>query len=232
MLRSLTRLPPLSGGLHLSRGFKETFITSSRRVLSLRSMSSSANSHLVVLGIPFPDAHRARFTPHFSSITHFPSAKDADADALAHADVLYGQAHTLRGIGQIPRARFIQLSNAGADDVLDKLFWKEDPAAREVVMTTVAGIHMAPISQVRPPSLYARAHADRARAGQYFIMAVFALYHALQAQIVIGQVEKRWGTADEVGGGRMFVQELHGKTVGVLGYGHVRLLLRSNAVAR
>jgi hypothetical protein len=101
------------------------------------------------------------------------------------------------------RARFVQLSNAGADDVLDKPFWKEDLAARDV------GIHMAPISQVRPSlalcASSARAYADRARAAQYIIMTVLALYHALQAQIVIGQVQKRWGTANGVGGGRMFV---------------------------
>jgi hypothetical protein len=54
-------------------------------------------------------------------------------------------------------------------------------------------------------------------------MTILALYHALQAQVVISQVEKRWGTADQVGGGWMFVQELRGKTVGVPGYSHVRL---------
>jgi hypothetical protein len=43
-------------------------------------------------------------------------------------------------------AHFIQLGDAGAGDVLDKPFWKEDPAARDVVpMATVADIHMAPI---------------------------------------------------------------------------------------
>ena len=34
-----------------------------------------------------------------------------------------------------------------------------------------------------------------------------------------GQVEKRWGKPDL---GKLFIQELRGKTVGVLGYGHVR----------
>jgi phosphoglycerate dehydrogenase-like enzyme len=58
-------------------------------------------------------------------------------------------------------------------------------------------------------------------------MTVVALYHALQAQIVIGQVEQRWATADKVGSGRMLLQEVHGKTVGVLGYGYVRLQLAS-----
>jgi phosphoglycerate dehydrogenase-like enzyme len=37
------------------------------------------------------------------------------------------------------------------------------------------------------------------------------------------QNEKRWGSANEIGGGRMFIQELRGKTVGVIGYGHVRV---------
>jgi phosphoglycerate dehydrogenase-like enzyme len=55
---------------------------------------------------------------------------------------------------------------------------------------------------------------------QYFIATTLILFHRLQEQIVAGQVDKRWMPADEVGG-RMFIRELRGQTVGVLGYGHI-----------
>ncbi|KAH9921426.1 uncharacterized protein B0H18DRAFT_935965 [Fomitopsis serialis] len=68
-------------------------------------------------------------------------------------------------------------------------------------MATAAGVHMVPISQ-------------------HFIMTTLALFHRLQEQILVSQVDKRWGKGDEFGG-RLFIQELRGKTVGVLGYGHI-----------
>jgi hypothetical protein len=52
-------------------------------------------------------------------------------------------------------------------------------------------------------------------------MTTLSLFHHLQEQVLISHNEKRWGRDEEIGGGRMFVQELRGKTVGVLGYGHV-----------
>jgi hypothetical protein len=36
----------------------------------------------------------------------------------------------------------------------------------------------------------------------------------------MGQTEKRWGTNDDIGSG-LFIRELRGKTVGILGYGHI-----------
>jgi phosphoglycerate dehydrogenase-like enzyme len=53
-------------------------------------------------------------------------------------------------------------------------------------------------------------------------MITLALYHKLQEQIIPTQTEKRWPSDKEVGG-QMFIQELRTKTVGILGYGHVRL---------
>ena len=52
---------------------------------------------------------------------------------------------------------------------------------------------------------------------------MLALYSRLQEQVLVGQNERRWGADGEFGSGAMFVHELRGKTVGVLGYGHVSL---------
>jgi hypothetical protein len=116
-----------------------------------RAMSTA--ERLVVVGIPFPDDHRARLAPHFAEIAYFADGKATDAAALEAADVLYGNLRHISTFDAIKNVKFAQLSNAGADDVLANAFWKEDERASKVLMATVAGVHMAPISQVHLLSL-------------------------------------------------------------------------------
>jgi hypothetical protein len=113
----------------------------------------STAERLVVVGIPFPDDHRARLAPHFAEIAYFADGKATDAAALEAADVLYGNLRHISTFDAIKNVKFAQLSNAGADDVLANAFWKEDERASKVLMATVAGVHMAPISQVHALSL-------------------------------------------------------------------------------
>jgi hypothetical protein len=110
--------------------------------------SPAKSGNLVVIGIPFPTGHLSRFDSHFTSILHFPKPAEADPAALANADIIYGQLHTIKSFDEIKNVQFVQLSNAGADDVLNHSFWREDERARKVPMATVAGIHMECISQV------------------------------------------------------------------------------------
>ncbi|EIN04048.1 hypothetical protein PUNSTDRAFT_77284 [Punctularia strigosozonata HHB-11173 SS5] len=105
---------------------------------------------------------------------------------------------------QAPRLKFVQLHSAGADADLGRPIWDEvqqGGGEPEVVMATAAGVHIGCIPQ-------------------YFIMTTLALYHKLQEQIIPTQTEKRWPSDQEVGG-RMFIKELRGKTVGILGYGQI-----------
>jgi hypothetical protein len=135
-------------------------------------------------------------------------AKDTDA-----ADVLYEQVHTLRAIDQI-RARVSSSSvrRRGCRDrqaVLEGGFGSDG-------CDDIYGHRQRHSADLAGAS-------DHERAAQYFIVTALALFHELQAQVAIGQVEKLWAIADEVGGGRVFARGLRGKTVGVLAYDHVRL---------
>jgi phosphoglycerate dehydrogenase-like enzyme len=181
---------------------------------------------LVVGRIPFPDTHRQRVEKFFTHIHYYPDMTKADPKVLQQADVLYGfGAWNVHSFEQIPRVRFIQLASAGADEALKDPMWKDEEDRQSVIMSTAAGVHMGPIPQVckKPINLcFFRAYSKHIYLLQYFIMVTLSLFHHLQEQILISHNEKRWGKDIEVGGDRMFVQELGRKTVGVLGYGHVR----------
>jgi hypothetical protein len=156
-----------------------------RRILSRPLISNSrfmsskvVAERLAVVGIPFPEEHRKRVEPYFTSISHFlkPDQLDqVDREALASADVVYGTAHWIKSFDEISKARFVQLSNAGADDVLVNGFWKEDGRASRTPMATVAGIHMEPISQVcfRPTFI----HTQDMMTNDYFVYPILVLHH-------------------------------------------------------
>ncbi|EPS93803.1 hypothetical protein FOMPIDRAFT_1020394 [Fomitopsis schrenkii] len=157
--------------------------------------------HILVLSVPFPDAHRALLEKHAKSITYIPNPSEAGSvldEEYRKADVVYGFPTGLERWEQAPHLRFVQLVSAGVDGIVRQRMWHEKEAAR-VVIATAAGVHMTPISQ-------------------HFIMTTLAMFHRLQEQILLSQVEKRWGKG---GFGGLFIQELRGKTVGVLGYGHI-----------
>ncbi|KZT67620.1 hypothetical protein DAEQUDRAFT_383796 [Daedalea quercina L-15889] len=170
--------------------------------LMVSSSKDTRFEHILVLNVPFPDAHRALLDKHAKSITHIPNPRETPVPDAEYrkATAIYGSPVGLKRWEQVPNLKFVQLDSAGADGVVREKMWHEEGAER-VVMATVAGVHMAPISQ-------------------YFIMTTLALFHHLQEQILVSQVDKRWGKDAEFGG-RLFVQELKDKIVGVLGYGHI-----------
>jgi hypothetical protein len=120
------------------------------RHLIARTMSSELKptERLAVIGIPLSETDIYHLQPYFSKIDNYPNAKETDADVLAAADVLYGNLAGIKSFDAIHNVKFAQLSNAGADDVLENKFWSEDERAKKVPMATVAGVHIASISQV------------------------------------------------------------------------------------
>ncbi|THG98136.1 hypothetical protein EW026_g3993 [Hermanssonia centrifuga] len=168
-----------------------------------QSSSKKALSTVLVCGIPLTPEHRARLEPFFSTIYHYGDYNEAPKDAeLADADVIYGfPPASLASTSQVPKLQFIQLASAGSERVLGSPLWKEEES-KNIKLATAAGVHTGPIPQ-------------------YFIGTTLALYHKFQEQILISQNEKRWGSSDKIGAGRMFIQELRGKTIGILGYGHI-----------
>lgn len=159
--------------------------------------------HLLVTGWALEPAQRARLAPYFSEITHLPQRNDAPSEAqLADAEVIYGlpSGKWFTSAAAVPKLRLIQLGSAGSDYIVRSPLWDDKDSAR-IQVASAAGVHTGPIPQ-------------------YFIATTLMLFHRLQEQILLGQVEKRWGTNDDMGG-ELFVRELRGKTVGILGYGHI-----------
>lgn len=113
-------------------------------------MGKHTFSTLLVSGIPFTAAHRARLAPFFSTINHIASTKEVpDADVLAGADIVYGfTPDSLASMKQVPKLQYIQLASAGSEHLLESPLWKEKEA-HAIGLATAAGVHTGPIPQVR-----------------------------------------------------------------------------------
>ncbi|EKM51281.1 uncharacterized protein PHACADRAFT_177935 [Phanerochaete carnosa HHB-10118-sp] len=158
--------------------------------------------HLLVVNGLLDTPHRARIAPYFIDITLVPLGKAPNDAQLGEAEVVYGLplGEWFTSAAQVPKLRLIQLISAGSDRVVRSPLWK-DEESKHIQVATGSGVHTGPIPQ-------------------HFIMTTLALFHKLQEQILISQVEKRWGTNDDMGS-MGFIRELRGKTVGILGYGHI-----------
>ncbi|EIN04029.1 hypothetical protein PUNSTDRAFT_108873 [Punctularia strigosozonata HHB-11173 SS5] len=172
-------------------------------LISSQAGAKPALDTLLATSLLTPD-HRERLRPYFREIVYLPGiGKELPDDVLRRVDVVYGLLPpSVDRPELVPRLKLVQLTSAGADRALENPLWKSiGKEGGEVVLTTAAGVHVGPIPQ-------------------WFIATTLSLYHKLHEQILITHVEKRWPSGDEFGG-PMFVQELRGKTVGVLGYGHI-----------
>jgi len=87
-----------------------------------------------------------------------------------------------------PRLRWIQLTSAGADRLLNSGFIEEG-----VTVTTVSGLHATPIGE--------------------FVMAMILMFAKGAPQTVRAQLRHEWS--------RFAPRELYGKTVGIIGAGHI-----------
>lgn len=104
-----------------------------------------------------------------------------------------------RGVAQrAPRLKWIQLLSAGADHALDGALAGEEPGVHAIRLTTASGIHATPIAEYVTASMLAYVHR---------------LHDALRAQI-----RGQWMRRGEF---MAKVDELRGKTVGIVGYGSI-----------
>ncbi|KAI5450317.1 hypothetical protein NCC49_003228 [Naganishia albida] len=131
----------------------------------------------------------------------------------------------LKRVGQ--GLRVVQLGSAGADAALktdwvkgmvasgrmarnEKEWRGKDPNAedgdgqRMVALTNASGIHVRSISQ-------------------WCLGTLLTVYHKLDAQIMHSKIKQTWATGkDFVPEGETYgVRTIHGKTIGMLGYGHI-----------
>ncbi|TRM60383.1 D-isomer specific 2-hydroxyacid dehydrogenase [Schizophyllum amplum] len=169
---------------------------------------------------PLSDKSLAQLRALFPTVHYYPK-EDIPLELLAQCDVLYanpgGLPPHVTDIAQVPRLVHLQLRCAGADKVL------QHPALRPLLdqgkeppftLATSSGLHTIAIPQ-------------------YIIGTALALYHRLQQQILFTKNEKRWPShADVVGDTgdwfppsvneyNYYGRSLRGRTVGMLGYGHI-----------
>ncbi|KAI0338150.1 hypothetical protein BDW22DRAFT_1338445 [Trametopsis cervina] len=166
---------------------------------------SPAFSNILVHGPASPVA-LSRLKTYFTTVTHVPEfGLPVSAEQYAAADVIYALfIHGVKSANDVPNLKFLQLYRSGIDDLPSHPLIK-DPKAKDIPIATAAGVHARAIPQ-------------------YFIMTTLALFHRLQQQILISFNEKRWATSAELTGDPSVPfenRDFAGKTVGILGYGHI-----------
>ncbi|RSH82882.1 hypothetical protein EHS25_005872 [Saitozyma podzolica] len=148
----------------------------------------------------------------FSKVHYHPDGVVPD-DHLAEVDIWFtswtGLPASVTHVKQIPRTKVIQLSSAGANNWLARDIMQSKEAKDQIKVCSASGIHTLSIPQ-------------------YIIANVVNLYMKLQVQLHLARTEETWPARDRVvarsglsGRERPGNRCLFGKTVGMLGYGHI-----------
>lgn len=152
-----------------------------------------------------PDSLLADLHKIFQNVRYFPddgtqpSTEDfADADAI----FTFMLPPALVDFTQTPRLKLFQLLSAGVGHITGTPYYLSIPSSSPVVFASASGIHACTI-------------------GEHCVSTAMMLYHRLQRLVIIAAVEQRWSLATEQSPDGLFVQELRGQTVGILGYGQI-----------
>ncbi|KAL1758833.1 D-isomer specific 2-hydroxyacid dehydrogenase [Schizophyllum commune] len=166
------------------------------------------------------DKSLAQVRALFPTVHYYPK-EDIPLDLLAQCDILYanpgGLPPHVTDVKQVPKLVHLQLRCAGADKALKHpavLPLLEQGKEPPFTLATSSGLHTIAIPQ-------------------YIIGTTLAVYHRLQQQILFTKNEKRWPSHSEVVGDtepyyppsvneyNYYGRSLRGKTIGMLGYGHI-----------
>ncbi|WVW86486.1 hypothetical protein I302_108534 [Kwoniella bestiolae CBS 10118] len=115
----------------------------------------------------------------------------------------------VKSLDQIPNMKVLQLSSAGANKALYSPIMSSDKARKQIKVCSSSGMHTLSIPQ-------------------YIIGNVINLYMKLHIQLYIARSQSVWPDRDEIVrlcgmSGQAFPgnRSVSGKTVGLLGYGHI-----------
>ncbi|KAL1406143.1 hypothetical protein Q8F55_007827 [Vanrija albida] len=147
----------------------------------------------------------------FQTVHYYPEG-DVPRDVLADVDVWFTR---WLGLPQwlefkdIPNTKVVQLTSAGANHALHVPALESDAAKKQIAVCGASGIHVLTIPQ-------------------YIIGQIVALYFNFQNSHYIARSEKRWVKRPELryrdesaSGFFIGAHSLRGRTVGLLGYGHI-----------
>ncbi|KAM0792727.1 hypothetical protein ACM66B_002505 [Microbotryomycetes sp. NB124-2] len=127
-------------------------------------------------------------------------------DVLNETEILltFNLPANLCNVTQTPKLKLIQLVGSGSTQVTASDYWKTVGPDHNITLCNSAGIHQNPI-------------------GEHVILTALALLHKLQVVTRFTSGERRWPTPTELGpsSGGLFISEMRGRTIGVLGYGHI-----------
>ena len=132
-------------------------------------------------------------------------SKDELSERIPDADILFGWAPGDAAVAKAGRLRWIHSPAAGIGAYLTPSL-----AARPVVLTNSRGVHAVPIAEHTMGMLAALARRFRI---------------AVVEQTTTGMNRERWGEVTEV------PEELHGKTLGLFGYGAIGREVARRALA-
>ncbi len=127
------------------------------------------------------------------TIEHQPSLSSQDP-LWQEVEIIYGFPWKLPKLEQAPNLRWIQLYSAGADRIVDNPLFQTD-----IMITTASGVHAINIAE-------------------YVFTMTLAWYRKVP-QLLVWKRGREWGKDKE--SVDTSIEELHGKTIGIVGYGSI-----------
>ncbi|KAI5477778.1 D-isomer specific 2-hydroxyacid dehydrogenase [Pseudohyphozyma bogoriensis] len=126
-------------------------------------------------------------------------------DDYKQADVISAWTfpENLTSVAQAPNLKYFQGTSAGYAHLPKTPFFKSLPENSDITFAHASGIHVVAI-------------------GEHCLASILVLYHKLQHAIYRGRAEKEWiNVHSDPDFGKYHIKGLRGRTVGIVGYGHI-----------
>ncbi|ORY27887.1 D-isomer specific 2-hydroxyacid dehydrogenase [Naematelia encephala] len=158
--------------------------------------------------IEISDDKLAEIKTKFETVHYYPDGEFPD-EYLASVDIWYpGLPTKVTSVEQVPRTKIVQLASAGANVFLAKDIMKTEQGKQQISVCSASGIHSLSIPQ-------------------YIVANIVNLYMKAQVYTHLARTHAKWPQRTEIlkmvntAKAGEFNRSLFGKTVGMLGYGHI-----------